>query len=163
MSLLSDDFFDTWVDWKIELYSAISDFALEPSEAHHDAVVKVLTEQAGDEVKKVDPTNYPTTNWRQPVIAICKTNRKRDALAIMGPGEYARGRFGAHQAQVNTWKCSKHTPQKMRGQWVPRKWSETGSGLYINRTAKFRAEHEVFTIPAAVYEALTTQFKHLDQ
>ena len=48
MSLLADDFFDNWVDWKIELYSTVANFALDPSVERHDAVVKVLTEQAGD-------------------------------------------------------------------------------------------------------------------
>lgn len=150
MGLLSDDFFDNWVDWKVELYAAISKFALDPSEEHHDNIVKVLTEQAGDEV---EPYNGRRVNWNHPVIAVCKDNRKRDAVAIMGP--LPEMRYG----RVNTWKCSKHTPLKMRSQWVERKFSY--SGLYINDTPKFKNEHEVYAIPLEVFEALCVQFKDI--
>lgn len=161
MSLLADDFFDNWVDWKIELYSTVANFALEPSVEHHDAVVKVLKEQAGDEVRRLElPYEYPPSGT--PVIAICNDKRKRDALAIMGPDpEVYRGR--GINPYVKTWKCSKHTPQAMRGQWVSRKYSWSGSGLYICKSAKFVAEHEVYAIPKEVYEALTTQFRHIDR
>lgn len=151
MSLLSDDFFDNWVDWKIELYSAISKFALNPSEEHHDNIAKALKEQAGSEVKLFEG-GMP--NRSTPVIAICKDNRKRDAIAIMGP-------MPDRYSTVNTWKCSKHTPVKMRSQWVERKYSWTGSGLYINTSAKFKNEHEVYVIPMEVYEALCVQFKDI--
>ena len=159
MSLLADDFFDNWVDWKIELYSTIANFALDPSVEHHDAVVKVLKEQAGDEVRLLKfPNEYPSHST--PVIAICNDKRKRDALAIMGPDpDIHRGR--GYNPHVKTWKCSKHTPQAMRGQWVSRKYSWSGSGLYICKSTKFVAEHEVYAIPKEVYEALTTQFKHI--
>ncbi|MBD5230699.1 MAG: hypothetical protein HDS66_00905 [Bacteroidales bacterium] len=151
MSLLADDFFDNWVDWKVELYSAISHFANDPTEENHDLIAKALREQAGDEVKLFDG-NMP--NPTRCVIAICKPNRKRDAVAIMGPSCNS-GRY------VNTWKCSKHTPLKMRSQWVERKYSWSGSGLYINQSPKFRNEHEVYEIPKEVYDALCVQFKEL--
>lgn len=156
MSLLSDDFFDNWVDWKIELYASIANFAADPSEINHDAVVNVLKNQAGSEVERLH--SYPSSS-KTPVIAICNSNRKRDALAIQGPISY----FGKiDHSHTRTWKCSKHTPQHMRSQWVDRKFSPTGSGLYINRTPKFEREHEIFKIPMEVYEALTTQFKQID-
>lgn len=152
MGLLSDDFFDNWVDWKVELYAAISKFALDPSEEHHDTIAKALKEQAGDEVYLL-PRDMPGPGT--PVIAICKDNRKRDAVAIMGPVTDRGSNF------VNTWKCSKHTPLKMRSQWVERKYSWSGSGLYINRSAKFQNEHEIYVIPKEVYKALCVQFKDI--
>ena len=155
MSLLSDDFFDNWVDWKVELYSAISHFANTPCEENHDLVAKALKEQAGDEVKLWDRDSMPGPHTC--IIAICNGNRKRDAIAIMGPMKEHR-RNGTY---VNTWKCSKHTPSHMRSQWVERKYSWSGSGLYINRSAKFRNEHELYEIPKEVYEALCVQFKEL--
>lgn len=155
MSLLSDDFFDNWVDWKVELYSSISHFANNPCEENHDLVAKALKEQAGDEVRLFEGS---MPQWTTPVIAICKNNRKRDAVAIMGP---VMGDGFAHHNVVNTWKCSKHTPMKMRSQWVQRKFSWSGSGLYINTSPKFRNEHEVYVIPKEVYEALCIQFKEL--
>ena len=151
MSLLSDDFFDNWIDWKVELYAAISHFANNPSEEAHDLVVNALN-AAGSEVKKL--MEYTMPNRSIPVIAVCNPCRKRDALAIMGPIE------GSYN-NVNTWKCSKHTPAKMRNQWVSRKYSPTGSGLYINRSAKFQNEHTVYIIPHEVYEALCVQFKEM--
>lgn len=156
MSLLSDDFFDNWVDWKVELYSAISHFANDPSVEHHDLIAKALKEQAGDEVKRI----YGMPGYRTPVIAICNDRRKRDAVAIMGPAKSPYGRYGGN-SNVNTWKCSKHTPMHMRGQWKERKYSRTGSGLYINQSPKFENEHEVYQIPMEVYEALCIQFKNL--
>lgn len=159
MSLLADNFFDNWVDWKIELYSTIANFALDPSVEHHDAVVKVLKEQAGDEVRLLKfPNEYPSRST--PVIAVCNANRKRDALAIMGPDPDPH-RGPGYNPYVKTWKCSKHTPQAMRGQWVSRKYSLSGSGLYICNSTKFINEHEVYAIPKEVYGALTTQFKHI--
>lgn len=155
MSLLSDDFFDNWVDWKVELYSAISHFANNPCEENHDLVAKALKEQAGDEVKQYTSSGMPGPSM--PVIAICKPNRKRDAIAIMGPTKHDHYRT----EYVNTWKCSKHTPMKMRSQWVERKFSWSGSGLYINRTPKFQNEHEIYIIPKEVYDALCIQFKEL--
>lgn len=154
MSLLSDDFFDNWVDWKVELYSSISHFANNPCEENHDLVAKVLKEQAGDEVRPFIG-EMPDPSMR--IIAICNEHRKRDAIAIMGPSKkcHYRGSY------VNTWKCSKHTPSHMRGQWVERKFSWTGAGLYINKTPKFRNEHELYMIPSEVYDALCIQFKEI--
>ncbi len=158
MGLLSDDFFDNWVDWKVELYSAISKFSMEPCEEHHDTVVRMLTEHAGDEVSVV----YDMPSTQVPVIAVCNANRKRDALAIMGPIANTSGSGTRYSYNfVNTWKCSKHTPQAMRGVWKERKYSHTGAGLYINRTPKFMNEHTIYRIPMEVYEALTTQFKQI--
>ena len=75
MCLLADDFFDNWVDWKIELYSAVANFVLDPSVEHHDAVVKVLKEQAGDEVRRLElPYEYPA--YSTPVIVIRNDKRK---------------------------------------------------------------------------------------
>ena len=101
MSLLADDFFDNWVDWKIELYSTVANFAIDPSVEHHDAVVKVLKEQAGDEVRRLElPYEYPSPST--PVIAICNDKRKRDALAIMGPVPEPR-RHSIASPSVKTW------------------------------------------------------------
>lgn len=51
----------------------------------------------------------------------------------------------------------------MRGSWVTRKYSSSGAGLYICKSVKFVAEHEVYAIPQEVYDALTTQFKHINR
>ncbi len=158
MSLLADDFFDTWEDWRIELYSSISAFANDPSVEHHDGVARALRELAGDEVKAVEPG---TMSKYVPMIAICNDKRKRDAIAIMGPCYNPDDPNYERYGWVNTWKCSKHTPAKMRSQWVERKWSWSGSGLYINRSEKFVNEHKLYEIPLDVYQALCTQFKVL--
>lgn len=40
--------------------ASVANFALEPSVENHDAVVKVLKEQAGDEVRRLEfPYEYP--------------------------------------------------------------------------------------------------------
>lgn len=151
MAILADDFFDTWCDWKIELYSAISKFSIDPSETTHDEIVKILENQTvSGEVQKIDPS-YSRSKYKS-YIATCGANRKRDALAIQGPAD-------EHGMMVNTWKCSKHTPAKMRNAWIKRPYRANGNGLYINSSAKFVNEHDLYVIPTDVYEALTQQFK----
>lgn len=147
MGILSDDFFDSWSDWKVELYTAISAFSIEPSEERHDNVVRQLQAAPPEDVIKLNSC----ANRIRPMIAVCKSNRKRDAIAICGPADDPN--------MVMTWKCSTHTPKNMRSAWKLRKYSPSRSGLYINNSFGFWNTHEVYRIPDEVFKALVLQFK----
>lgn len=141
MSLLSEDYCDNWCDWKIEIYSGLDRFIDNPCEEIHDEIAKHIRENC---------TKVSYLGHNAKVIAICKGNRKRDAIAIMGP---TPDRF----RDMYTWKCSKHTPMNMRGMWVQRRYSNS---LYINDTDKFLSTHEIYRIPDEIYDALLQQFQY---
>lgn len=144
MGLLSEDYFESWSDWKVELYFSLNQFSKEPTEANHDIVAKYVKENC----KQISP-HYLTR--RDCVIALCSESRKRDAIAIQGPNDVKLN-------AVNTWKASKHTPNNMRGCWKVRKWA---SSLYINASPKFVKEHECYVLPKEVYDALCVQFEYV--
>lgn len=142
MGFLSQDCIDSWTIWEADMYINLDKFIENPTEEYHDLVAAAVRENC---------KRMLTPSSSRPCIAICKDNRKRDALAIMGNSQKE-----GWSRTMNTWKCSKHTPMHMRGMWVRRPFSNS---LYINNTDKFTDTHEIYELPQDIYEALLTQFK----